>query len=63
MARILKVLIASFIITVCILAVCFMFGPYIFGLDAVGEYLGGNIVIITVVITALVYPLANSKLQ
>jgi hypothetical protein len=40
-----------------------MFGPYIFGLDAVGEYLGGNIVIITVVITGLVYPLVSSKLR
>ena len=62
MARIIKVLIASLIVTVCVLAVCFIFGPYIFGLEAVGKYVGGNILLLTVAITAVVYPLVSRKL-
>jgi hypothetical protein len=61
--RLLKVLFASFIVAICIIAVCFMFGPYLFGLDAVADAIGGNIALITGLLTLGLAPLVYKYLH
>ena len=63
MGRIIKVLFASFVIACCILAMVFMLGPYIFDLETVGNTVGGNVGLITIVLTLLVSPVVYRYLR
>lgn len=63
MQKTIKVLIASFVIAGCALALCFIFGPTIFSHEVVAKNIGGNIGAIFIGITVLVYPIVYRKLN
>jgi len=61
--RILKVLIASVGITVCLVMLCFIFGPLIFGHEVIAKNIGGNLLLISIVITLVAFPFVYRKLK
>ena len=63
MARVLKVLLASFIMVGCVLALFFIIGPYIVGHEWIGKYIGGNIQWIVLGGTLLLAPWVNRWLR
>ena len=63
MARILKVLLASFVMVGCVLALIFIIGPYIAGHEIIGKYVGGNIQWIIIGGTLLLSPFVNRWLK
>jgi hypothetical protein len=63
MSRILKVLVASMGITICLVMLCFIFGPLIFGHEVIARNIGGNLLIISVVITLVAFPFVYRKLK
>ena len=63
MARVLKVLLASFVLVGCVLALIFIIGPYIAGHEIIGKYVGGNIQWIIIGGTLLLAPFVNRWLK
>ena len=63
MARMFKVLLASFILVVCALALIFILGPYIVGHETVGKYVGAYIQWIVPVSTLVLAPWVNRWLN
>ena len=63
MNRIFKVLVASLGITVCLVMLCFIFGPLIFGHEVIARNIGGNLMVISIVITLVAFPFVYRKLK